>query len=192
MPFCCKTTTTWAQNLRVGQDYRQYTVQLVRQIGYCCETYRIFVNNQEIEHHQLTYNPCSPLCCPGGLFEFEQDGHTFLVMYNTLSWTTAFGGFRLFIDGVDVNTGREFSAFWRRRGWQVIVLGLVFLIVGILLSPILYYALHVRIARAFRVVTYALTLTGVVYIIIGLIPILRYRRPRYSGSATVEFTPQAI
>ena len=187
---CYKTTTTWAQNLKVGPEYRQYTVQLVRSIGWVCEQYRIYVNGQEMDHHTLTYNPCSPLCCGGGEFEWEQDGHAFLLMYNSLSWQKCSGGFRLFIDGIDVNTGREFSSFWRRRGWQVVFVGLVFLLIGITLSLIFHFALSR--GNFLLPMSYSLVICGVFYILLGLIPVLRYRKPRYDKSATVEYTSNAV
>ena len=191
MPACCKTTCTWAQNLKVGPEYRQYTVQLIREIGCFCEEYRVYVNGKELERHGLAYNPFSPLCCSGGQFNWEQDGHYFLLMYNSLSWTSYFGGFRLFIDGADVNTGREFSSFWRRRGWQVIFAGFVLLLLGTALSLIIHYALKPR-KDAFLVFGYAFVISGVFYIILGLIPILRYRKPLYNRSAAVEYTASNI
>ena len=191
MPACCKTTCTWAQNLKVGPEYRQYTVQLVREIGCICEEYRIYVNGHEMDHHGLTYNPCSPLCCSGGQFEWDQDGHSFLLIYNSLSWTNCCGGFRLFIDGTDVNTGREFSSFWRRRGWQLVFAGLVMLLLGTVLSLVFRYALSRR-GKYGLPLAYALVCTGVGYIILGLIPVLRYRKPRYDRSAAVEYTSNAV
>lgn len=192
MPACCKTTYTWAHNLKVGPEYRQYTVQLVREIGCICEEYRIYVNGHEMDHHGLTYNPCSPVCCGGGQFEWEQDGHSFLLIYNVLSWTNNCGGFRLFIDGTDVNTGREFSSFWRRRGWQVVFAGLVMFLLGITLSLLCHYAMSKRIARYIIPLGYALVTTGVVYALFGLIPVFRYRKPRYDRSAAVEYTPNVV
>ena len=186
---CYKTTKTWAQNLKVGPEYRQYTVQLVRNIGCFCEEYRIYVNGHEMDHHTLAYNPCSPLCCAGGQFEWEQDGHAFLLMYNSLSWQNCSGGFRLFIDGIDVNTGREFSSFWRRRGWQVVFLGLVMFLIGITLSLIFRYALDASYMFPFA---YSLVICGVFYILLGFIPVLRYRKPRYDKSAAVEYTSNAV
>lgn len=192
MPGCCKTTCTWAQNLKVGPEYRQYTVQLIREIGCFCEEYRIYVNGHEMDHHGLTYNPCSPLCCGGGQFEWEQDGHSFLVIYNSLSWTNCWGGFRLFIDGIDVNTGREFSSFWRRRGWQVVFVGLVMLLLGITLSLVFHYAFSGSISGYWIPLGYALVCTGLGYIVLGLIPVLRYRKPRYNKSAAVEYRSNVV
>ena len=145
-----------------------------------------------MDHHKLTYNPCSPLCFNGGQFEWEQDGHSFLIIYNSLSWTNYFGGFRLFIDGVDVNTGREFSSFWRRRGWQIVFAGLVMLLLGITLSLLSHYVMPRRPARIFVSVGYALVITGVIYSLLGLIPVFRYRKPRYDRSAAVEYTANIV
>jgi len=191
MPSCCKTTNTWAQNLKVGPEYRQYTVQLIREIGCFCEDYRIYVNGHELERHGLTYNPCSPLCCGGGQYEWEQDGHSFLLVYNSLSWTNYFGGFRLFIDGTDVNTGREFSSFWRRRGWQVVFAGLVMLVLGMALSLIFHYAFSTTL-RTWISVGYALVFAGLFYVVLGLFPILRYRKPKYARSATMEYVSNTV
>ena len=176
---CSTTITTWVKTLRVGLDNRQYTVQLNREIGCCNEAYRIFVNDREIEDHQLTYNIWSPLCGAGGQFEFGQDGHTFLLMYNSLSWRK-YGEFRLFIDGIDVDSGREFSAFWRRRGGWYIVFGLVLLILGIVLFLVFHFTLSMEKSLSLLRLTAGLAVAGIVEIIIGIIPILKYRRPRHS------------
>ncbi|XP_029193520.1 uncharacterized protein [Acropora muricata] len=184
---CRKSTCTWAKNLKVGAEYRQYTVQLVRQIGCFCEEYRIYVNGEEMEQHGLKYNPCAPLCCAGGEFEWEQDGHSFMLMYNSLSWTNFSGGFRLFIDGIDVNTGRELSAFWRRRGWQIVFAGLMCLLIGIALALTFYYALSGRESYALDVFAYFMISAGLFDILWGLIAVIKYRKPHHP-SVTVEYT----
>ena len=173
---------TWENlSLRVGLDHRQYTVQLIRQFG-CVEAYRIFVDDREIEDHQLTYNPCSPLCGAGGQFEFEQDGHAFLLMYNSLSKE-----FCLFIDGMDVESGREFSAFWRRRGGWYIVFGLVLVILGIVLFLVFHFTLSLEESLSLIRLAGVLAVTGIMNIITGIVPaILRYRKPRCSKWAAVE------
>ena len=182
MSICHRTRTQiWVKDLQVGLDHRRYTVQLNREI--CCgETYRLFVNNQEIEDHQLTRNRFSPLCGAGGRFEFEQDGHTFLVMYNSLSWRM-FGEFRLFIEGIDMASGRELSAYWRYYGWRTIVAGLAALIIGIVVLLVLHFAdlPHREHVEVFML-PLALAFVGVVRIIFGIITILKYRsrKPTYS------------
>ena len=184
---CRKSTCTWAQNLKIGDEYQLYTVQLVRQIGYFCEEYRIYVNGKEMEEHGLKYNPCSPLCCAGGEFEWEQDGHSFMLMFNSLSWTNFSGGFRLFIDGIDVNSGRELSAFWRRRGWQMVFVGLVFLLLGIALALIFHFELTKRGKKYAEAFAYIMISAGLFDILWGLIPIIKYRKPHHR-SVTVEDT----
>ena len=138
-----------------------------------------------MEEHGLKYNPCSPLCCAGGQFEWEQDGHAFLLMFNSLSWTNFNGGFRLFIDGVDVNTGREFSAFWRRRGWQIMFMGLVVLLIGIAVSLISHYAFRPRVDYGIAL-GYAVVFAGLFDILWRLIPVIRYWKP-YPRPQTVEY-----
>ena len=180
---CRKSTCTWAQNLKVGSEYRQYTVQLVRQIGCFCEEYRIYVNGQEMEEHGLKYDPYAPLCCTDDEFVWEQDGHSFMLMFNSLSWTNCSGEFRLFIDGIDVNTGREFSAFWRGRGLQIVFVGLVFLLLGIALSLTFHYAFPSRLyGVSFG---YAIFFAGLFDIVLGLIPIIKYRNSKYDRSVAV-------
>jgi len=190
---CFKTTATWAKNLRTntlqGQEFKQFTVQLTRDVGCCSEKYHIFVNGEEIEHHSLSYNPCSPLCCSGGSYEWEQEGHSFLLMYNNLSFTRAWAGFRLFIDGVDANTDRDFKAFWRRRGMQILFLGVCFVLVGIVLSLVFRFAIDN--GHGPHWIGYGLFVTGLIYIVIGFIPILRkYNLPRYVMHTDVSYAGQ--
>ena len=140
-----------------------------------------------MEEHGLKYNPCAPLCCPGGEFEWEQDGHSFMLMFNSLSWTNFSGGFRLFIDGIDVNTGREFSAFWRRRGLQIVCVGLVFLLVGIALALTFHYALSGPAQDVLIFFAYFAISSGLFDILWGLIPVIKYRKAPHP-SVTVEYT----
>lgn len=189
---CCKTTDTWAKNLRtnaIGAEYKQYAVQLTRDIGCVTEKYHIFVNGVEIEHHALSYNPCSPLCCSGGIYEWEQDGHSFMLIYNNLSFTRAWGGFRLFIDGVDVNTGRDIKSYWQRRGIQVIFMGACFILLGIILSLIFHYALEFK-GGAYAA-GYGLVITGLVYCVTGVIACLRkFPEPRYNAFTDASYSSQ--
>lgn len=188
---CCKTTDSWVYNLRVGQENRLYTVQLLRKIGCCNENYHIFVNGEERTDHDLKYNFCSPLCGAGGKYVWEQDGHQFLLMYNFHSFTNSLGGYRLFIDGIDVNTGRDFHTFWRRKGFQVIAIGVFFLLIGAaLVSAVVFFYFGGYIVES---IGYILAVTGIYYIILGIIPILRLRNPRaYKPTNSVEYSPVQI
>lgn len=192
---CCKTTNTWATNLKVGADqHKQFVVQLKRDIGCCTERYQIFVNNElregESLSYPLSYNPCSPLCCPGGASEWDQDGHHFMLVYNSLSLTSSVGGFRLFIDGIDVNTGREFSAFWRRRGLQILFIGLCFILLGIIWSLIFRYL--VKDGSRLYFVGYGLICGGVFDLVLGIIPLLKYRNPGNVQSGAVRYDANTV
>jgi hypothetical protein len=187
---CCKTTITWAPNLKIGQEHKQYVVQLKRDIGFCSERYQIFVNDQPLEGYGLSYNPCSPLCCPGGSCEWDQDGHHFMLVFNSLSLTSAVGGFRLFVDDIDVNTGREFSAFWRRRGIQIIFLGLCFVLLGIVWSLIFRYLINNETRLYY--VGYGFIVTGIIYLVLGLIPLFRYWKPRSNQNERVQYTANTV
>ena len=190
MPFCCSTTQTWVQNIKMGAEYKQCTVQLKRRIGCLTEEYDLFVNGEQKEDHSLSYNFCSPLCCPGGEYEWEQNGHIFLLVYNSLSLTSNLGKYRLFIDGIDVNTGREYSAFWRRRGWQVILMAMISVLIGVVWSLVFRYAVTGR--HRLYSVGYAFIITGAVEFIFGLIPVLKFRQPRYPNRIPIEQTPNTV
>lgn len=182
--YCCKKINTWVQTLTVGHEYRQYTIQLVREMAGCFyEKYSLYVNGQELQH-SMEYNPCSPLCFSGGQYSWEQDGHLFLLIYNTLSFTSGAGKHRLFIDGIDVNTNREFSSFWRRRGFQVMVLGSVIILLGALWMLIFRFVVGSADAAVFGV---AIIVTGLIECIFGLAAIIKYRNPMFHQSSNVQY-----
>ena len=120
MPFlyCCKTAKVW--RARISLYRKDYKIRLVRDMNAnrccgCCEQYKVVVNKREIEH-DIKYTPCSSLCGYGGQYEYEwqQDGHTFLFVLNTVSFTSPSGKHRLYVNGVDVSSGKEYSEFWNR------------------------------------------------------------------------------
>ena len=114
-----------------------YKIELQRQINCCSEAYRLFFNDQEMEDHGLKYNVWFPSCGSGGQFYFERDGHQFLLEYDPCSWGSCYKQYRLFIDNIDVDDGIEHSAFWRRRAWQTIVLGAIYLFIAVIILLIL-------------------------------------------------------
>ena len=132
----------------------------------------------------MEYNPCSPLCLPGGEYAWEQDGHSFHLIYNALSFTSGAGKHRLFVDAIDVNTNREFSSFWCRRGFQVMVLASVIILIGALWILIFRFVARSPNAAVFGV---AIIVTGIIECIIGLIAIVKYRNPMFDRSSTVEY-----
>lgn len=178
---CCKRTHSWGTSL-VGRDGAptQYSVQLGREPDGCtAERYRILVNNQEIPH-QLTTNFFSPLCGSGGAYEWVQDGHSFMLIYNSLGLFRSMRGFRLFIDGIDVGTGLQFRAFFRQRGFQFVLAGLCALIMGLgtTLAPLF---MEREILGGFAIYFgYGLLAWGAVHLFMGAISFARrYAEPRY-------------
>jgi uncharacterized transporter YbjL len=111
-------------------------------------------------------------------------------MYNSLSFTNSWGGFRLFIDGIDVNTGREFSAFWRRKGLQVILLGVCFLLLGAGVIVVFLFAFYGD--SVLEIIGYILALSGITYIVMGTIPLMKFRNPRAYQAARVEYAPNIV
>ena len=148
-------------------------------MGFCTETYRILVNGQEIDH-KLSPNPFSPLCLSGGVYGWEQDGHRFLIMFNNLALIRELTGYRLFIDGIEVETGLEFRAFWRRRGLQFVLVGLLIMIIGAVATLLFRFAIKVT-NKGMIYGGYGVIGVGAVYIFLGVIPFLRkYNETRYS------------
>lgn len=190
MAFCCTFTQTWVRNLKIRDEYKQFTVQLRRQIGCYCEEYEIFVNGQQLESHGLSYNPCSPLCCPGGEYEWEQDGHVFLLTFNSLSFTRRRGNYRLFVDGIDVVTELEYSAFWRRRGYQFMVLALFLVVIGVAWTLVFRYV--VDGSQRIHFFGYAIICGGIIAFVKGMIPVLKFRNQRYADRFLVEDTPNIV
>ena len=188
MPFC-RTTSTWATNISSEDEGRkQYIVQLKRDVNCCEDKYKLFVDNEEREH-ELTDNPCSPLCCKGGSYRWQEHGHEFNLVYNALSLTGVVGKHRLFVDDVDCNTGREFGEFFRRRGYQFIVFGFLILLAGVIWASVFRFLIH---SASVSVVGYAFIIVGLVWMITGVIPVLRYRNSRgpYSQAPAVHYDPE--
>ncbi|XP_020893399.1 uncharacterized protein LOC110232525 [Exaiptasia diaphana] len=171
---CCNRTDTWAKSLvtRDGID-KLFVVQLNRKPDRCIsEQYEILVNNKPVPH-QLTPNFCSPLCGSGGVYEWEQDGHSFMLMYSRLGILRMMRGYRLFIDGIDVDTGLEFRAFFRQRGLLHIGFGLLMFVIGLALLLVYFFG---TTNAAFMYSGISLTTFGVVHLFIGAITYFRNRR----------------
>lgn len=194
MSLCDTRTQTWIRNIKIGTEFKQYTVQLVRLQGCVGEEYQIFVNDQQLESHGLTFNPCSPLCCSGGEFEWKQDGHTFLLTYysrRVLAMNARYGKFRLFVDGIDVNTNEEYSAFWRKSGYIKMVVAAIIFIIGVAWFLIFRYAVHSHYQRIY-IIAYAFAFAGILHFIKGIIEVLKFRKPRYCDRMPIEPTPNTV
>lgn len=169
MPFF-STNNTWFVTVQSIAGPKKYTVQLSRHLGCCQEHYQILVNNQPLQH-TLKCNLFSPLCCPGGDFGWDQDGHHFLFMQNCLT-TTRTQGVRLFVDGVDVESGLEFSVFWRRRGQEFFSIGLALASIGVILALLFYFNISPGKGKVYFV-GISLVVCGFVSALLGLIAIFR-------------------
>ena len=184
MPFC-RTTSTWATNISVGEEAvrKQYVVQLKRDVNCCEDKYKLFVENEEREN-DLRDNPCSPLCCSGGTYRWQEHGHEFKLVYNALSLTGVVGKHRLFVDDIDCNTGREFGEFFRRRGYQFIAFGFLVLLLGVIWAAIFRFLVS---SSRVSVIGYAFIISGLFWMVTGVIPVVRYRhlRPAYSPPPVV-------
>ena len=139
MPTSCKQKTeVWSPNIKVGNTYTQYNVKLERYFA-CCgqEKKHLFINDREVYDHGLSTDCRSgQLCAPPSHYEWTEHGHSFLLVFNSLSCAFA-KDHRLFVDGIDVETGHEFSKFWRCRARTFMFCGAVLLLIcvgGILLT----------------------------------------------------------
>ena len=175
---CYQGIETWTPNFTVPGEDKQYTVQLTRQIG-CCgdEQNELFINGVKIVDHGYVHNQYSPMC-GGGEYEWKRDGHTFLLMFNAFS-CAMFRDHRLFVDGVDVNTGREFSAYWRRRGCIFFLFGLLLFLIAAA-GLICFFTIEMPLSLESKIrACLPLFLVGITMMVVGLIPILKFRKPRY-------------
>ncbi|CAB3991415.1 Hypothetical predicted protein [Paramuricea clavata] len=185
MPFC-QITSTWATNISTEDEgCKQYVVQLKRDVNCCEDKYKLFVDNEEREN-DLTDNPCSPLCCKGGSYRWQDHGHEFHLVYNALSLTGVVGKHRLFIDDADCNTGREFGEYFRRRGYQFVVFGFLILLAGVIWASVFRFLLH---SAPVSIVGYGFIGAGLTWMITGIIPVIRYRnfRPAHSQAPAVHY-----
>ncbi|XP_031560475.1 uncharacterized protein LOC116296576 [Actinia tenebrosa] len=182
---CFTTTSTWATDLKIGLESKQYVVQLKRQVGCCREDYQIFVNGKELQDHGLTFTPCGPLCSSGGTYEWVHEGHHFHIMDESLSWRKIDRRFRLFVDGIDVDTGLEFAAFWRRRGIQLVVLGSVFIFLAALVYILVFavFKVHTKYLGSMSGAN-VLFCFGVAFIITAVIVFKKYSQPKSYPSSS--------
>jgi hypothetical protein len=113
-----------------------------------------------------------------------------MLMFNGLSFKKVMGDFRLFVDGIDVDTGKEFSAFWRRAGLHWAIVGFLMILLGALIYVIVFVILDTSLNRLGSMTgANWLIGVGVFYIIMAVILFVRYRRPRAYPSATVDNQP---
>lgn len=119
----CQLTQTWMPNIG-----KPYVVRLEsRQVKCCSEERELFINDTKVEAFDMRQAicSCSPLCGPNVSYAWEEHGHRFLLQFNSLVCCSN-QYYRLFVDGVDVNTGLGYSAYFRRQGHIRWVAALIF------------------------------------------------------------------
>ena len=179
--FCSiKETETWRPHITVRGENKQYYVTLGRRISLLgTEKNELHINGEMVEHG-LVHNRFSPICGAGGEYEWEIEGHKFLLVFNVLS-CRRLNDHRLFVDGIDVHTGLEYSAYWKRRGFLSFIIGGVFILAAIAFVVLVPFPMDLR----FRIAQGAvLAVIGLPYCLAGLIVILKHGKPRYEETFT--------
>lgn len=185
---CCKEKIeVWSPNIKVGDTYMQYPVKLERHFV-CCgqETKNLFINEKQVYDHGLASCSSRQLCAPPSYHKWQEYGHSFLLVFNPLSWA-CHKDHRLFVDGVDVGTGREFSDYWRYRGRLALICGVVFLLIGV--GGIVLTALQ-GLAYLWLPLNYICW--GVLLTFIGVAVVYRFRKNSMSWNETMPNEQTAI
>lgn len=132
MPSCREKVEIWSPNIKVGDTYMQYNVTLERHfVCFGQEKKYLFINDRQIYDFGLATNFNSrKMWAPPSHYEWNENGHSFLLVFNPLSCSLR-KDHRLFVDGIDVRTGHEFSNFWRFRGHLFMFWGALLLLIGI-------------------------------------------------------------
>ena len=170
---CSEIEEIWTPNIKVGHDFVPYTVRLERRFV-CCgrEVKNLFINGKEVYDHGLS-DHCywwSPLSTSGGRYEWQEHGHTFLLVYNVLSCACA-KDHRLFVDGFDVITGHEFSDYWRCRGWLFLLCGAFLLLLGAGGTVLVVMVGLGQLAVPLNCYSW-----GVIFFTIGLVAVVKFRK----------------
>lgn len=175
---CRTTTSTWITNIKIGLDSERYVVELKRFPSCCNVHYQLFVNGREIQDHGLFCN-CGHLSSSGGSYEWEDKGHHFHLMFDGLPSRKVNKYFRLFVDGIDVDTGFEFTIFWRRKGIQLFAAGsvLIFLVAFIYILVFVVFGVDPKHLGSMAGLNMPLCF-GVMYVVIALVIFKKYTQRR--------------
>lgn len=123
----------------------------------------------------------------GGSYEWEQDGHRFLLMIDRVSLQDWSGKYRLFVNGIDVESGREFSSLWRRKARILLLFGLIPVIVFTLIHVLIYVVFKPNINPGSFAAFYWITACGIFCIIAAIILFVKYSTPKASPSAVLDY-----
>lgn len=90
--------------------------------------------------------------------------------------------FRLFVDGIDVDTGLEFTVFWRKKGKLLLIIGSVMIFVVVLvyiLAFVLFQQFDIDLVHLASLTGICVLLGfGVAFIVIAFIIFKKYTKPR--------------
>lgn len=112
----------------------------------------------------------------GGSYEWKQDGHSFFLILDSLSYDCDCSGkYRLFINGIDVETSREFSSVWRRKGLKM-------LIIGIIVMTFMIFKIDSKYFPSLAGINFMAGF-GIFQIVSAVVLLSRYSKPKTSPSA---------
>ncbi len=135
MGICCSLRRSWKLHLEVvgdeGKIERQpYHIEIVSEGGCFSGSHHLKVNKEPREN-AIYDNLCSPLCCSGGIHEWEDLGHFFRLELPSLYIRDS-----LYVDGLEVETKKENSATWVDQFMVFLVFGALIFVAGVILTAL--------------------------------------------------------
>lgn len=135
MCLCCAKHRDWNLHIEVvseeGKIERHpYHVEVEsdpKEVCCCwCDNgvHMLRVNSEEFDQ-RLYDNPCFPLCCNGGDFEWQESGH-----YFRLELPSLFIHDGLYVDGREVKSRRLNTAEWKCQFGVWLALGTILIVLG--------------------------------------------------------------
>lgn len=136
MGGCCSSRRSWKLHLEVVGDEgkierKPYKVEIHSKDRCCSNGEYVLVINDDVRKSQIYDNLCSPLCCKGGLHEWEDKGHFFRVELPSL-----FIKDNLYVDGYDVKSKRDNASTWLCQFAVFLVFGALILVGGVVMTAL--------------------------------------------------------
>lgn len=136
MGGCCSSRRSWKLHLEVVGDEgkierKPYKVELVSKNGCCSNGEYVLVINEDVRKAQIYDNLCSPLCCSGGVHEWEDKGHFFRVELPSL-----FIKDNLYVDGYEVKSKRDNASAWLCQFAIFLIFGGLIFIAGVVMTAL--------------------------------------------------------
>ncbi len=132
---CCSLRRSWKLHLEVvgdeGRIERQpYLVELISEGG-CGNGAHYLKINKEQRQNPIYDNLCSPLCCKGGIYEWEDKGHFFRLELPSLYIRDS-----LYVDGCEVETKKDNASSWVDQFLVFLIFGVLIFIGGVVLTAL--------------------------------------------------------